>query len=98
MERDPGAARRFPLLPSLMLLVVLVIPAIFAGQIAPHAPDKGDLNDRLLPPAWVGESVKYKTVVEKGLIAKNRMNEIVLKDAERRVKIGDANVTGAGNP
>ena len=29
------AARRFPLLPSLMLLVVLVIPAIFAGQLRP---------------------------------------------------------------
>lgn len=89
------AARRFPLLPSLMLLVVLVIPAIFAGQIAPHDPDKGDLNDRLLPPAWVGESVKYKTVVEK-VNRENRMNEIVLNDAERRVKIGDANVTGGG--
>ena len=89
------AARRFPLLPAVMLLVVLVIPAVFAGQIAPHDPYKGNLDDRLLPPAWVGETVKYKAVVEK-VNRENRMNEILLKDAERRVKIGDATITGGG--
>ena len=89
------AARRFPLLPAVMLLVVLVIPAVFAAQIAPHDPYKGNLDDRLLPPAWVSETVKYKAVVEK-VNRENRMNEILLKDAERRVKIGDATVTGGG--
>ena len=88
-------ARRLPLLPSVLLLVVVIIPAVFAGQIAPHSPDTGDLNDRLLPPAWVGEIIKYKTVVEK-VNRENRMNEILLKDAERRVKIGDGTITGGG--
>ena len=77
-------ARRLPLLPLVMLLVVLVIPAVFAPLIAPHSPLEGDLNDRLLPPFWVGETVKYKTVVEK-VNRENRLNEILLKDAERRV-------------
>ena len=88
-------ARRLPLLPLVMLLVVLVIPAVFAPLIAPHSPLEGDLNDRLLPPFWVGETVKYKTVVEK-VNRENRLNEILLKDAERRVKIGDGTITGGG--
>ena len=78
-----------------MLLVVLVIPAVFAPLIAPHSPLDGDLNDRLLPPFWVGETVKYKTVVEK-VNRENRLNEILLKDAERRIKIGDGTITGGG--
>jgi peptide/nickel transport system permease protein len=78
-----------------ILLVVLVIPAVFAPLIAPHNPLEGDLNDRLLPPFWVGETVKYKTVVEK-VNRENRLNEILLKDAERRVKIGDGTITGGG--
>lgn len=88
-------ARRLPLLPLVILLVVLVIPAVFAPLIAPHNPLEGDLNDRLLPPFWVGETVKYKTVVEK-VNRENRLNEILLKDAERRVKIGDGTITGGG--
>ena len=51
-------ARRLPLLPLVMLLVVLVIPAVFAPLIAPHSPIEGNLNDRLLPPFWVGETVE----------------------------------------
>ena len=90
-----SAARRLPLLPLVMLLVVLVIPAVFAPLIAPHSPLEVDLNDRLLPPFWVGETVKYKTVVEK-VNRENRLNEILLKDAERRVKIGDGTITGGG--
>ena len=88
-------ARRLPLLPLVILLVVLVIPAVFAPLIAPHNPLEGDLNDRLLPPFWVGETVRYKTVVEK-VNRENRLNEILLKDAERRVKIGDGTITGGG--
>ena len=84
-----------PLLPLVILLVVLVIPAVFAPLIAPHNPLEGDLNDRLLPPFWVGETVKYKTVVEK-VNRENRLNEILLKDAERRVKIGDGTIAGGG--
>src|SRR5215467_14411933 len=38
-------ARRYPLIP-------VVIPAVFAHQIAPYDPLKGSLGKRLRPPAW----------------------------------------------
>ena len=42
--------------PSAMLgavvVVLFVLMAIFASQIAPYDPTKGKLRDRLLPPAW----------------------------------------------
>ena len=44
--------RRLPWLPVVILLVVLVIPAIFANQIAPHDPTRGSLSGRLQPPVW----------------------------------------------
>lgn len=45
--------RRLPLFPVAVLLIVLVIPAIFADQIAPHDPTRGSLSGRLLPPMWL---------------------------------------------
>ncbi|MCY4582514.1 MAG: ABC transporter permease [Chloroflexi bacterium] len=44
--------RRYPVVPVVVLLVVLVVPALFAEVVAPHDPIDGDLADRLLPPAW----------------------------------------------
>ncbi len=53
-------ARRYPLFPMALLLVVLVIPAIFADLIAPYDPELGSLSLRLLPPAWMeGGSSEY---------------------------------------
>ena len=46
-------ARRYPLFPILLLLIVLVIPAAFADWIAPHDPKLGNLSSKLLPPAWM---------------------------------------------
>jgi peptide/nickel transport system permease protein len=46
------AVRRGPWLALLVLIVVLVIPALFAQVIAPHDPIAGDLGQRLKPPAW----------------------------------------------
>ena len=45
-------ARRYPIIPILILLLVLVIPALFAPLIAPHDPYEGRLPDRLQPPVW----------------------------------------------
>ena len=45
-------ARRYPLIPIAILAVVLVIPALFASQIAPYDPLKGSLAKRLRPPVW----------------------------------------------
>ncbi len=44
--------RRYPVVPVVVLLVVLIIPAVFAEVAAPHDPIEGDLRDRLLPPVW----------------------------------------------
>lgn len=85
--------RRLPLFPVTVLLVFLIIPAIFAEVIAPHNPRRGDLDDRLVPPAWSGDVVSYRTVVET-INRDNRQNEIKLSDAERTVRIGDATVVG----
>ncbi len=46
--------KRLPLIPIVILLVVLIIPAIFADVIAPHDPVKSPLGlaGRLQPPVW----------------------------------------------
>ncbi len=43
--------RRFPVVPSLILIALLVIPALFAPWIAPHDHIIGDLERELEPPA-----------------------------------------------
>ena len=45
-------ARQYPIIPLLILMVMLIIPAIFANLISPHDPVEVNLRDRLLPPAW----------------------------------------------
>ena len=53
-------ARRFPLIPLAVILVVLVIPAFFASFVAPHHPTRGQFSERLTPPAWQeGGSARY---------------------------------------
>ena len=43
---------RYPLVPLALLTFLLVIPALFAPQVAPYDPLKGSLAKRLKPPAW----------------------------------------------
>ncbi len=45
--------RQFPLLTIFVLLVVLVTPGLFADVLAPHDPVRGNILDRLKPPAWM---------------------------------------------
>ena len=46
--------RRWPLpTPALVLILLLAIPMLFAGLIAPHDPRQVSLDDRILPPFWV---------------------------------------------
>ena len=47
-------ARRYPLIPGFILVVLLIIPAIFADLIAPHDPYDISPRERLTPPAWSG--------------------------------------------
>ena len=91
--RGYRALRRFPLVPIIVLLVVLLIPAIFADVIAPHDPRRGDLSDRLVPPSWQGAEVQLKTVVET-VNRDNRLNEILVADADRKIKIQEGTIVG----
>ena len=51
--RMVAQARQYPLLSLLVFLFVLVTPAIFADFIAPHDPIRGNILERLMPPAWL---------------------------------------------
>ena len=53
VRRSWAMARRYPIFPLAVLLLVLVIPAIFANVITPHDPLVGSLSNRLVPPFWV---------------------------------------------
>jgi peptide/nickel transport system permease protein len=59
-------AKRYPVLPLVILMFFLVIPAIFAPLVAPHDPLKGSLSKRLKPPAWAqGGSIEYPLGTDK---------------------------------
>jgi peptide/nickel transport system permease protein len=47
-----SALRQLPAVPTLVLSVVVVF-ALFAGQVAPHSPTEGELRMRTKPAAWV---------------------------------------------
>ena len=58
--------RQFPVVPLGILFFVLIIPAIFAGQVAPHSPRTGEVRERLQPPVWVGDKVLNGVVIKEG--------------------------------
>jgi peptide/nickel transport system permease protein len=45
--------RKYPIIPMAVLLLVLVLPAIFADFVAPYDPLEGQLSARLSPPFWM---------------------------------------------
>jgi peptide/nickel transport system permease protein len=47
-----GQVKRYPLVPLALLTFLLVIPALFASQVAPYDPLQGSLSKRLKPPVW----------------------------------------------
>ncbi len=54
-----SASVGFPVIPGIMLLVVLVIPALFADVLAPHDPYQSHLRDRLEPPVFWGGTWEF---------------------------------------
>ena len=59
-------SRRFPGIPLFILIFLLVLPGIFAPQLAPHNPLRGSLRARLKPPVWVaGGSITYPLGTDK---------------------------------
>jgi peptide/nickel transport system permease protein len=52
--------RRYPWLPILIVVCLLIVPAVFADFLTPHDPLRGTLEDRLMPPFWLdGGSTEY---------------------------------------
>ncbi len=86
--------KRYPALPMLVIMLLLVVPAIGADWVAPHSPREGDLKERLLPPAWVGEETLVKTVVER-VTGPDRNSQMTLNEANTQRQIGRAKLVGA---
>lgn len=51
--------RHLPIFPIAVLMIVLVIPALFADFIAPHDPFKAYLRNRLQPPLFFGGTTEF---------------------------------------
>lgn len=89
------AAKQLPLLPLAVLIILLVVPAIFADQLAPHSQRIGVLDDAKLPPFWVSENYEQRTVVQR--VHRDRLDvEIGLSNAKRKVNRGEATILMGG--
>jgi peptide/nickel transport system permease protein len=66
VEQASPRVNRYPLVSIAVLVLLLVIPALFAPQIAPYSPVKGSLSKRLQPPAWLqGGSMEHPLGTDK---------------------------------
>ena len=59
MARKPKFLRHLPIIPIVVLMIVLIIPALFADLIAPHDPYKAYLRNRLEPPLFFGGTTEF---------------------------------------
>ena len=73
--------RRWPVIP-VFLLGLVVFAGLFAPLIAPHDPEKGDLRERNIPPAWSGGERAVKTVVQR-LSINERTTNVTLSEARQ---------------
>ena len=83
--------RRLPLIP-VFLLSLVVISGVFAPWLAPHDPEKGELRERNIPPAWSGGEKAIKVVVERMSI-NERTTSVTLSDAiqvDPNIQLGDS--------
>jgi len=86
--------RRYPVLPTAVLLIVLIIPAILVPWVAPHGSKEGTLSLRLSPPFWVGETAEIKTIVED--IEPGKFDEqVLITDVERHIRRGTGTQLGS---
>lgn len=82
--------RRLPLFPVLLLSLV-VIAGVFAPWIAPHDPEKGELRERNIPPAWSNGERSVK-IVSQSVSINERTTNVTLRDAleiNPNAQIGD---------
>ncbi len=67
-RRKPSIFQRLPVFPLLIILLVLVIPALFAELIAPRDPFQGSLSLRLQPPSgehWFGTDAQGRDILSR---------------------------------
>ena len=93
MGRVWGEVRRFPVIPTFILIFLLVIPAIFADLLSPHHSTIGDLDRALEPPGWVSDSQKSQVVVQR--VRDKNPNEVSLNNARRNLDSGVATLVDA---
>ena len=82
--------RRLPMLPVFILSLV-VIAGVFAPLLAPHNPEKGELRERNIPPAWSNGTQAVKIVVQRMSI-NERTTSVTLSDAQKidpNIQLGD---------
>ena len=91
-----SAVRRFPLIPSAIVLVVMVIPAIFAPLIAPHPPTRGILTERLAPPFWIQASITSQIVVSE-IDPVDFRPQVLVGEAQLKIDRGDARILSGGD-
>lgn len=60
-----SSLRQYPLIPLAVLLFTLVLPAIFADQVAFNDPVRGNVSERLVPPAWVDAETSEGVLLRK---------------------------------
>lgn len=90
-----NALRRYPIIPLVIVLVVMIIPAIFANVIAPHPPLKGSLTERLLPPFWVDAEVQSLEVVSE-IDRQNLRPQLTVGEAQSLIDAGNARIESGG--
>jgi len=91
-----AAVRRYPLIPIIILIVVLVIPAAFANILSSYDPKKGDLKERLIPPFWIGDKLETIHVVSE-IDTFDHRAQILDTDAQKLVSDGQARIIGGGD-
>ena len=89
-------ARRYPVLPMLVILLLLVVPAIGADWVAPHSPKEGDLKERLMAPAWIGEETQVVSVVDQ-VSGLDRTTYMTLNEVNTQRQIGRARLVTEGD-
>ena len=90
--------RRFPVIPTFILIVLLFVPAVFADLLSPHDHLLGDLERELEPPAWVPDREREQLIVQR---ARDNSTEVSLNNARRNMDSGAATLidaNGNGQP
>ena len=90
--------RRFPVIPTFILIVLLFVPAVFADLLSPHDHLLGDLERELEPPAWVSDREREQLIVQR---ARDNNTEVSLNNARRNMDSGAATLVdtnGNGQP